>query len=542
MHPRPGRRPAALLLVLILLCLAESAEAQHRRHTGPPSRRSVPASTSLAQAVNLLIANPAVNRAHWGVSVRTLDGQELFALNNGQYFQPASNAKLFTTAAAFALLPPNAMYVTNIVAEGTVDSAGTLHGALAILGAGDPTISGRTYPFAAHTERSLNPLAGLEDMADQIQRAGIHRIEGSVIGDDTFYPMERYGSGWASDDLLWLYGAPVSALTVNDNAVFLNVLQNGAPPPMSSTPVSPMNPNWRPATSYYTLQNDALFAPGGAPSHPGLDRQPGTLSVRLYGTLPADGYHAGLAIEDPAEYAARSLTEMLAARGIVVTGHASARHRVSNNTASFISERAQAVSLTHVSVTEMAAPTRGYRIVATHRSPPVSQDWTVTNKVSQNLHAELALRTMGKLYGTDGSFAQGTRVVRQFLESTGILPADFFFYDGCGLSTGDLITPRAATTLLAYASRQPWGADFRATLPIGGVDGSLAGRFSSPATRNHVFAKTGTLNETNALSGYVETASGKTLAFSVLVNDHSPDSNAQLATMDAIVEAIATRE
>ena len=122
------------------------------------------------------------------------------------------------------------------------------------------------------------------------------------------------------------------------------------------------------------------------------------------------------------------------------------------------------------------------------------------------------------------------------------IPGDFFFYDGCGLSTGDLITPRAATQLLAYASRQSWGAAYRASLPIGGTDGTLASRFSTPTAKGQVFAKTGTLNETTALSGYVQAASGKMLAFSVLVNDHSPDSNAHIGVMDAIVEAVIAKD
>jgi D-alanyl-D-alanine carboxypeptidase/D-alanyl-D-alanine-endopeptidase (penicillin-binding protein 4) len=521
--------PRSCVRALFLLVTFSAAQGQHHAAHHP----AVPASGNLAAAIRKLIADPTVSRDHWGISIRALDGQTVYSMNDGQFFQPASNAKIFTTAAAFALLPANAVYTTNVIAEGTVDAAGTLHGALAILGVGDPTMSGRAYPYGLHTERPNPPLAALEDMADQVVRAGVHAIDGSVIGDDTWYPQERYASGWAADDVLWLYGAPVSALTVNDNAVFFNVLPGASP-----------TAQWNPATSYYTLDNTATFATAGAGAHPGLDRPAGSLSVRLFGTLPADGYHAGLAIDDPAEYAAKSLTEMLKARGVTVSGQASARHRLSNDTQSFSLERGQFVAFQHVTLTQIAAPiaSTGYRILATHNSPPLAQDWTVTNKVSQNLHAELILRTLGKLYGSDGSFAQGTRVVRQFVENAGVDPGDFFFYDGCGLSTGDLITPRAATQLLAYASRQPWGDAYRASLPVGGTDGTLAGRFTHSAAKGQVFAKTGTLNETNALSGYVQAASGKMLAFSILVNDHSPQSSADLAVMDAIVETVIAKD
>jgi D-alanyl-D-alanine carboxypeptidase/D-alanyl-D-alanine-endopeptidase (penicillin-binding protein 4) len=525
----PRLRLRCFTLVLLTASLAQA----QRPFANRPAHRPVPRkSATLASAIQTLLADPAVSRAHWGISVTTMDGQPVFALNDGQLFQPASNAKIFTTAAAFALISPNAVYTTNVVAEGTIDGAGTLHGALAIMGAGDPTMSGRAYPYGVHTDRPNPPLAALEDMADQIVKAGVHQVDGSVIGDDTFFPLERYGEGWASDDLVWLYGAPVSALTLNDNAVFLNILPNADPANATATAT---NATWNPATNYYSLDNTAVFASAGLTARPGLDRPLGSLTVRLYGTLPANGYHVGLAVEDPAEYAAKSLTELLKARGVSVSGQANARHRLSNDTQSFFEERDQPITLKPVAFTQITAPTRGFHILATHSSPPLVEDLTVTNKVSQNLHAELALRTLGKLYADDGSFAQGTRVVRQFLLNAGIDGDDFNFYDGCGLSTGDLITPRAATQLLKFAAKQSWGESFRATLPVGGTDGSLASRFSNAVAKGHVFAKTGTLGETNALSG-------KTLVITILVNDHAPDSNATLPVMDAIVGAIIAKD
>jgi len=500
-----------------------------------PARSQVDAPTGLAEAISRQLASPSLARAHWGISVTTLDGHQVFARNDAQLFQPASNAKLFTTAAACALIPQDAVYITNIVAEGPLDAAGTLHGALTILGVGDPSMSGRTYPYALHSDRPNPPLAALEDMADQIVRAGVHSIDGGIIGDDTLYPLQPYGTGWVWDDLLWLYGAPVSALTVNDNAVFLNAVRDETAPPRTTA-------TWNPSTTYYTLDNEATVSPAGASAEPGLDRQPGSLAVRLYGTISPDGYHAGLAIQDPSEYAARALTDLLRARGVTVSGQPAARHRVDNDTQVFAAERDQPLAFQPVTGTRLAAPTRSRRIFATHTSPPLIQELTVTNKVSQNLHAELTLRTLGWLYGSDGSFAQGARVVRQFLVNAGIDPGDFDFHDGSGLSTADLVTPRAATQLLAYAARQPWGEAFRSTLPIGGIDGSLAGRFTDPQAKGHVFAKTGTLSETNALSGYVRTASGKMLVFSIFVNDHTPQAKDVLPAMDAVVQALIANE
>jgi D-alanyl-D-alanine carboxypeptidase/D-alanyl-D-alanine-endopeptidase (penicillin-binding protein 4) len=180
-------------------------------------------------------------------------------------------------------------------------------------------------------------------------------------------------------------------------------------------------------------------------------------------------------------------------------------------------------------------------VLATHISVPVAEDITVINKTSQNLHAELLLRLLGKVHGTDGSFEQGTRVVRQFLVDAGVDDGDFFFYDGSGMSPDDRIAPRAYTQLLAYASRQPWGAAWRDTLPVAGVDGTLA-RASKLAAQGPLWAKTGTLNEVNALSGYLTAASGKTLAFSILVNGRRPGSEAEVQAIDRIAEAIAAAE
>jgi D-alanyl-D-alanine carboxypeptidase/D-alanyl-D-alanine-endopeptidase (penicillin-binding protein 4) len=175
-------------------------------------------------------------------------------------------------------------------------------------------------------------------------------------------------------------------------------------------------------------------------------------------------------------------------------------------------------------------------------SVPIVEDITVTNKTSQNLHAELLLRLLGKLYGTDGSFEEGARVVRQFMVNAGVDDGDFFLYDGCGLSTNDKITPRAFTRLLAYAAKQSWGEEWRNTLPVAGLDGTLDHRFTDSPLKGRMWAKTGTLDEVNTLSGYVSAASGRTVAFSILVNSHYPGSGDEDQAIDRIAEAIAAAE
>ena len=267
--------------------------------------------------------------------------------------------------------------------------------------------------------------------------------------------------------------------------------------------------------------------------------------------------------------AAIALKGMLEARGIVVTGKARAEHRISNDAAGFVAQmkdvgREQDFlkgDAMHVTCLPSPTSTPGTleKILASHRSPVLVEDVTVTNKVSQNLHAELIQRLLGRIMidtsrvdasqaGVEvrgpeaGSIAAGTRVVRQFLLTAGVPADDFFFYDGSGMSANDLITPRAYTTLLTYAAKQGWGAAWKATFPIAGVDGTLSGRFKASPLKGRLFAKTGTLNEVNALSGYLEAKSGRTLAFSILVNGHLPGSDVEIHAMDKICEVIAAAE
>jgi len=539
------------LLLLAAALLPTGLSAQSHGRAAKPA--AVP-STQLADRLRVLLADPALSHAQFGISVKTLDGQVLYGYNDGLLFTPASNAKLLTTAAAYALLPvQNLRFTTNVVAGGVIDPAGVLHGDIILLGSGDPTLSRRIYPY--HAPQSATPAPNtatssaapdepakpprdmdvLDRLAQQVEQSGVRTVDGAVIGDDSFYVDEPWGASWGWDDLQWSYGAPISALTFAENTVELNIVADPAKPAATVA-------QWTPDVEYYTLENTMVPVAAGETAHPGLNRRPGSLLVRAWGTAPADGLHTGLAVDDPAEFAAAAFKQALMARGVAVNGSPISVHKSSSTTAGFADERSQPLRLSPSQQEKVAAPLEERRVLATHVSIPLAEDIAFTNKTSQNLHAELLFRLLGKTFGSDGSFAQGARVERQFLLNAGVNDADFFLYDGSGMSPFDRIAPRAYAQLLSYASRTSWGADWRETFPIAGADGTLANRFKTSPLKGRLWAKTGTLNETNCLSGYLTAASGKTLAFSIMVNGHRPGSNAETQAIDRIAETIAAAE
>ncbi len=513
--------------------------------------------TALGRQIEGMLGDPAVARDHWGIAVVGMDGVPIYLKNEVQLFQPASNAKLFTTAAALALLGGDATFETRVVAKGRFSDADTLIGDLYLVGDGDANLSGREIPYVEPKERpkpvagvpvvEVNPLRYLEEMADQVAATGLKRVDGDVVGDDTLFMREPYPEDWAIDDMVWGYGAPVSALTINDNQMKVTVTpgeKEGVPALVVLDPQIP----------FYDLRGFVQTTRAGSSTEVEFSREPGSMTLNISGSI-AMGSHPDveeIAISHPTTFAAIAFKQILESKGIVVSGRPGDRRLEATHAQGFVKEMREPIPelsygrfsgyrlQSQFCFASARCPRPDEKVVASHRSPKLAEDVVVTNKVSQNLHAELLLRQLAVAYGANGSTAQGARVVRAFLTTkAGIGGDDFIFFDGSGLSGHDLVTPRAVVRLLEYASGQPWFADWKRSLPVGGEDGSLEGRFAKAPLAGKVYAKTGTLGEARALSGYVECASGKTVAFSILVGNHLPGTSADREVMDRIVGAIA---
>ena len=522
--------------------------------------------TALARQVAAMMAEPAVSRAHWGVVVEGMDGTPILSVNGGQFFQPASNTKLFTTAAAMALLGGDATFKTGISGYGVWDGAAKLTGDLTIFGNGDPFLSGREVPYVSPMERATRRASGVADlpkpdplrhlaaMADQVAATGLKEIDGDIVGTERWEP---YPPDWSIEDTTWYYGAPISSLTINDNQLDVVVTPGREMGERPSVVVTPAEP------AYYTVDvSDLRMGVAKSGSHVGWDLPPGSRTLRLHGSIAMDAPPdaEGIAIHEPALYAAMALKGMLEARGVRVSGEARVGSHPRADTADFSATvKASENALEKMWREKGAFGSLGdsissggktNRLLATHRSPTLAEDVMVTNKVSQNLHAELMVDHLAAVtpltmlpWGLGSSTATGVGVVRAFLTvKAGLDPEDFVFYDGSGLSGHDLVTPRATVRLLEYASGQPWFAQWKASLPVGGVDGGLAGRFTGPGVKGRVWAKTGTLGEARALSGYLQGASGRTVVFSVMVSSHAPGGTADREVMDRIVAAVAAAE
>jgi len=453
-----------------------------------------------------------------GIKVVSLDsGRVLFEENAQKLLRPASNMKLYTVAAGLDRLSPDYRFQTSVYASARPNAAGVLPGNLTIYGRGDPSIAARF--------NGGDYFKGINDLAAQIVAAGVKRVEGDIIGDETYFSGPQYGSGWNWEDLQWWYGAEVSALTVNDNALDLLVKPGadvGAPAVITTGPPDPL----------LTIVNKAVTGPRGSRRDLNVHRRLNSDVLEVVGSLPLDdrGFTAGIGMSHPALLFIYLLRASLAQRGVTVSGKSRTIPPLSFSSTPPLTQGAGAIEL------------------ATLQSPPFSVVAAQTLKPSQNLYTELILRTLGRVKGPESTSTNtirtseeaGLAVVREFLKEAGVNLSPLALTDGSGLSRNDMITAESSIQLLMYMSRHRYANVFREALPIAGVDGTLRNRMKGTVAENNVRAKTGSLSSAATLSGYVTTAAGENLVFSIMVNNYPEDTEVRTLCIDPIAVLLAS--
>ncbi len=519
-----NRRLCAILVGCVALGLvicegAANTPAQSRATNSVNSRASVENKLApradvgrFRQRAEAALSATGPDKGTWGVLVAdAATGEVLYSRNADGYFMPASNAKLFSTALALATLGPDYRVRTTVASNGALDADGVLNGDLVLTGRGDANLSNRKFPFEKKEEREGPPEKVLAAFADTVAARGVKEITGDVIADDSMFQHEKFPSGWLVDDILWSYGAAVSAIAVNDNTFTLD-LRPGA------HEGDPARYDAGIAGDFYTVENSVLTSARGIEEKLAVARDPGSRIIQVSGTMPLDAppRRLTIAIEDPAEYAASLLARLLETRGVKIDGHSRARH---------VADLAP----------DAAAP---QTVLAEHTSVPLSDEVRLTNKNSENLHAELLLLLAAHEKTGANNYEDALKFASDFFRRAGIADGDVVLSDGSGLSRKDLVTPRSIVQLLRHAAAQPWGELYRSTLPISGEDGTLSDRMKNTPAAGRIFAKTGTIGHGNTLSGYASTVHGAGLLFSILGNNnnlHAQDAN---KVIDAICVAM----
>jgi serine-type D-Ala-D-Ala carboxypeptidase/endopeptidase (penicillin-binding protein 4) len=475
-----------------------------------------------------ILAKPELSSAMIGVKVISLDtGRVLFEENATKLMRPASNMKLYTVAAALDRLSPDYRFTTSVYAMNRPDSSGVVKGDLTIYGRGDPTIAARF--------NNGDYFKGIDELASRIAAAGVKRIDGDLIGDESYFVGPKYGAGWEWEDLTWYYGAEITPLSVNDNALDLFIKPGpgvGKPALITTGPPDPL----------LTIVNKVTTSPKGTRRDLAVTRDLGQDTITIQGSIPLEdrGYTGAIGISHPAMLFVYLLRSALSQRGVTIKGR--------SRTQDLESSLSAAKNAQHAAQT---GPPQAPVEIATLQSPPFSLIAAQTLKPSQNLYTELILRTLGKMTAPPPTIPGppsvgqttedlGIEAVKSFLKTVGIRPEALVLNDGSGLSRDDMISAEASIQLLTFMSRHPHAGVFRDALPIAGVDGTLRNRLKNTAAENNLRAKTGSLSSAASLGGYVTTAAGERLVFSIMVNNYPRDVEPRTSCIDPIAVLLAS--
>jgi D-alanyl-D-alanine carboxypeptidase/D-alanyl-D-alanine-endopeptidase (penicillin-binding protein 4) len=473
---------------------SQTADASHTAHQLPATAQE------LASDLDAVFTDPVFARALVGVRVESLStGEVLYGRNSDRHVMPASNMKLVTLSVAAERLGWDFRYETRLESAGRI-SDGTLEGDLIVVGSGDPSIG--------TADRTASPL--FDGWVLALREAGIHLVDGRLIGDDNAFDDEGRGGGWSWDYLTAAYAAPSGALSYNENVAVLRAQPgpaDGAPARVTITPPG----------HGLDLEATVTTAPAGSRGTLSASRALGSRRLVARGRVPLDEDELvrTTAVDNPTLFFVDSLQDTLASHGLRVRDGA-----------------------WDVDAIDAPIVPGERRVIARHVSPPLSVLAGYLMKTSQNFYAETLLKTIGLAASGAGSESAGRQAVRETLASWGIPGDSVVVYDGSGLSRYDYVTADAIVAIL----KRMWTNDahrgpFVATLPVAGYDGTLASRMRDTDLARHVQAKTGTIANVRALSGYLDTESGEKLVFSIIANHFTASS----AEVDVVVERALQR-
>ncbi|HYW36224.1 MAG TPA: D-alanyl-D-alanine carboxypeptidase/D-alanyl-D-alanine-endopeptidase [Balneolaceae bacterium] len=451
----------------------------------------------LLPKIKRLIKFNKANNAFWSLTVRDTTGQIIQSYHSNKLMRPASNLKLLTSATVLHVLGPNFRYRTAMYGVGKKKGQ-VWQGNIIIRGRGDPSMSGLFYDG--------DRLHVMQQFFDMLKSRGILKIDGDLIGNDSYFDKKAYPDGWDWDDLTYYYAVPINALSFNNNTVNLTVYANGA---VGSTP----SIEWFPFdTNYVNFVNEQVIKPRHTYYDEHYHRILGTNTIVLKSSLPK-GYveREALAISNPPRYFMNTFKKYLQQGGIKVTGDC-----VIND-----SQHSWKKSV--------------YKKLGVHISPPLRKLVKHLNRKSDNFYAEMLLKTAAaEKYKTQGTTNLGVSLAEKFANSVGIDTTKININDGSGMSSYDLISTNDLCKLLTAVRHRKIFKYFRNSLPIAGEDGTLKDRFRRQPLKGNIFAKTGYVSGVRAISGYLKTKNNKTLIFSLDTNDY----NTKTRYIDSIEKSI----
>ncbi|MCE7004468.1 D-alanyl-D-alanine carboxypeptidase/D-alanyl-D-alanine-endopeptidase [Kibdelosporangium philippinense] len=438
---------------------------------GLPASGSAQAGTRLVTDLNALVHDPSLQGASVGLVVRKADTGEVLYTNEGTARrQPGSGIKLLTSAAALEILGPDYRFTTSVLKQGDD---------LYIKGTGDPTVLA----------------ANLDDLAAKVAASGTTTVPGKLIADDTWFDSTPLGVGWAWDDEPYYYSAETSALTIASNTDY-----DAGTAVVSVMPGAPGKAAvvWSdPANTYLTFENATITRGPGLPNTISVERKHGTNVIRVSGFIStgAATTRALTTVKEPTGYVAALFREALKRKGVEVVGP---------------------------TATRVATPANA-TLIAEHKSMPLSQMLTPMMKLSNNMHSEALVKAAGRAVAGQGTWDAGLAAMTQRLSGLGV-QGPTYLGDGSGLSRFNQVAPDQMTSLLRTVRSKPWFNTWYNSLPIAGVSdrmvgGTLRSRMTGTAAANNLRGKTGTLTGVSGLSGYVTSADGQPLVFSMLSNN-----------------------